>query len=366
MKNLFNYINESVFKGSAFYNHNYAKDVIAQICNTGTIRLGKDGDTTFTIPDDIHEKVKKAFSDKENEMSLEMFNRIMNTFGLPVWTKIFKGDFSGYKNGPSSKNRGNMFEDNFIANFSKQHAQELEKALKLKPGTFENCIPKKEGDKNQPRPLTKDGKDIVVGGFHKTVGESVVDVFVKDVDGNPYNLSLKWGSTATFINAGVSRIFTKRSFEQYDVTGKYTAETFNGVDGNQLLDLFAIDHDQFGNIWSKDQQPGKRVDVTSQLKNSKEFMKFVESTVGYNYVLVHQIGNKIHYIDLRTEQDMKKLLGTIKKAEVCYRGLGGKGTRIDILVEMPNITLKYNIRDKQSTPGHYPSHIMCDYTIHHY
>lgn len=366
MKNLFNYINESVFKGSAFYNHNYAKDVIAQICNTGTIRLGKDGDTTFTIPDDIHEKVKKAFSDKESEMSLEMFNRIMNTFGLPVWTKIFKGDFSGYKNGPSSKNRGNMFEDNFIANFSKQHAQELEQALKLKPGTFENCIPKKEGDKNQSRPLTKDGKDIVVGGFHKTVGESVVDVLVTDVDGNPYNLSLKWGSTATFINSGVSRIFTKRSFEQYDITGKYIADTFNGVDGNQLLDLFAIDHDQFGNIWSKDQQPGKRVDVTSQLKNSKEFMKFVESTVGYNYVLVHQIGNKIHYIDLRTEKDMKKLLGTIKKAEVCYRGLGGKGTRIDILVEMPNITLKYNIRDKQSTPGHYPSHIMCDYTIHHY
>ena len=58
MKNLFNYLNESVFKGSAFYNHNYAKDVIAQICNTGTIRLGAKGETTFTIPADIHEKVQ--------------------------------------------------------------------------------------------------------------------------------------------------------------------------------------------------------------------------------------------------------------------------------------------------------------------
>ena len=364
MKDLYDYLFESTFSNTDFYKHSYAKDAINKIMTTGQIRIGAKGEETFTVPDDIFPAVQKELSVLIENPELESFNKIMSSYKLPVWNKIFKGDFSGYVNGLASKNRGNAFEDEYVANFSK-HAPELEKALGLPEMTFANCVPTGVGAENQSRPLSTDGKHIIIGGFHDTVGESVVDVFVKDKDGNPYNLSLKYGGSVTFCNAGVSRLFSKRSFEEYQESGNYNAETFLGVDGNKLLDLLGIDHNKFGAIFTTygNKKEKDHVDVTKEIKNSDAFEKFIESVVGYNYVLVHKIGNKIHYVDLRTEQDMKKLIGKVKSAEVWYGGEAGNGKRIDVMVELTNMKVKFNIRNKQG--GLYPTHIMADYTIKH-
>ena len=364
MLNLYEYLFESTFGNNEFYKHSYAKDLINKLMTTGQVRLGAKGETTYTIPDDIFPSVQKELSEIVDSPDQEKFNEILNKYKLPKFTQMFKGDFSGYVNGLASKNRGNAFEDEYIANFEK-HAPELEKALGLQEGAFFDCVPVGLGGKNQTRPLASDGKDIIIGGEHSTVGESVVDVFVKDNEGNPYNLSLKYGGSVTFCNAGVTRLFSKRSFDEYKEKGVYSAETFLGVDGNKLLDLFCIDHNKFGDIFTTygNKKEKDHVDVTKDLKNSKEFEKFIESVVGYNYVLVHQIGSKIHYIDLRTEQDMKKLIGKVKNAEVWYGGEAGNGKRIDIMVELTNMKVKFNIRNKQG--GLYPTHIMADYTIKH-
>jgi len=368
MRNIYQYLVESVFKSSEFYKHAYAKDVIAKIVNTGHIRLGNTGETDYVIPDDILPKLKEDFAKNEDNMDFDTFNEIMKSHGLPVWTKIFKGDFSGYVNGLASKNRGNAFEDEFVNNFQTKYAQQLQDALGLKPYTFENCVPESLGAENQRRPLTSDGKQILVGGFHDTAGESVVDVFVKDVNGTPYNLSLKVEKTVTLINCGVTRLFSERSFKEYEIKGKYSAETFNGVDGNKLLDMFCIDHELFAKSFVNYGKNEKldRVDVTRDI-DKRPLYDFICSALGYNYVLVHKIGPKVHYIDLRTEKDMKKIIGinpnSIKKVEVCYGRGNGKGKGVDINVECQNIKIKFNIRNKQG--GLYPTHIMADYEIRH-
>lgn len=105
------------------------------------------------------------------------------------------------------------------------------------------------------------------------------------------------------------------------------------------------------------------VDITKELKKNKYFQDFIESVIGYNYVLVHKINNKIKYIDLRTEKDMKKFIGNIKSAEIQYGGKSGNGKRIDIIIELTNLRLKINIRNKSGEI--YPTHLMCDYEIIH-
>lgn len=364
MKNLYDYLLESTFKNDEFYKHSYAKDLINKIMATGQIRLGQKGETAYTIPDDIFPAVQKELSEIVDKPDQNKFNEIINKYKLPKFTQMFKGDFSGYVNGLASKNRGNAFEEEYVENFI-DNAPELEKALNLQPYTFKGCVPVSLGGKNQSRPLTIDGKDIIIGGEHATVGESVVDVFVKDVNNNEYNLSLKYGNSVTFCNTGVSRLFTKRSFDEYEQKKKYTAETFAGIDGNKLLDLLAIDRDKFGEVFvSYGKNKGKdHVDVTKELKRNDAFNKFIESVVGYNYILVHKIGNKIHYVDLRTERDMKKLIGKVKDAEVWYGGENGNAKRIDVVVNFTNMKVKFNIRNKQG--GIYPTHIMADYTIFH-
>ena len=225
MINLYDYLLESTFKNDEFYKHSYAKDLINKIMTTGQIRLGQKGETAYTIPDDIFPAVQKELSEIVDKPDQNKFNEIINKYKLPKFTQMFKGDFSGYVNGLASKNRGNAFEEEYVENFI-DNAPELEKALNLQPYTFKGCVPVSLGGKNQSRPLTIDGKDIIIGGEYATVGESVVDVFIKDVNNNEYNLSLKYGNSVTFCNTGVSRLFTKRSFDEYEQKKKYTAETF--------------------------------------------------------------------------------------------------------------------------------------------
>ena len=128
MKNLYTYLTESTFATGDFYKHSYAKDVINKIISTGQIRIGAKGDTTFSVPDDIFTAVQKELSGIVDKPEIESFNAIMIKYKLPVWNKIFKGDFSGYVNGLASKNRGNAFEDEYVEHFA-DYVGELEKAL---------------------------------------------------------------------------------------------------------------------------------------------------------------------------------------------------------------------------------------------
>ena len=362
MNSLYNYITETAFTNKDFIKHDYAQRVIDKILSSAPIRLGANGERGEFILDT--KEIDSIKNQLEKVRSVEEFNKIIEPYGIK-WSSIFKGDFSGYSNGLTSKNKGNMFELEFINHFE-DYKDDLAKSLGLTPSKFDNCIPILKGGQNQRRPLTKDGDKIMVGGKHSTVGESVVDVYVEDIDGNPYYLSLKYGETVTFCNVGVSQIFTKKSFDRYESTGDYVADTYNGVNGQELLDLFCIDANKFADVFVNYSHgtldKGKDyINITKDLKSNKKFYHFIESVVGYGYVLVHKIGNKIHYLDLRTEKDMRDFIGRVESAEIQYGGVSGGGKRIDIVVELTNMTIKFNIRNKQS--GIFPSHIMADYKI---
>lgn len=257
MKSLLDYLVEAKFQNTEFYKHNYAKDVIKQLIETGKIRLGTNGEREYVIPDDIFYNVKKELLDIVDNPEQEKFNEILLKYKLFKFNEIFKGDFSGYSNGLASKNRGSAFEQDYVNNFSK-YSPALIDVLKLNADSFENCVPTSVGNKNQKRPLEIKDKKVIVGGKHSTVGESIVDVYVNDKNGNNYNLSLKYGSTVSFCNIGISRIFTKRSFDEYKIKHEYNAETFNGINGNDLLDFFFIDKNKFANIFTTYKSSKKR------------------------------------------------------------------------------------------------------------
>ena len=357
MESLYSYLIESSFKGVDFVKHNYAKDVIDKILTGTPLRLGKDGNSgVFTLDKEAIEDVRSRL---ENVRSVKEFDDILNPYHLR-WSNIFKGDFSGYVGGLTSKNRGNQFEVDYINNFE-EHKQDLAKVLHISPDKFDGCTPVLRGGENQRRPLVQGREGLVVGGAHSNVGESVVDVYVEDVDGNPYYLSLKYGSTVTFCNVGIKRLFTDKSFNEYKNTGEYIADSYNGVNGQELLDLFNIDANKFADIFVNGGTTKDYTDITKELQSNKAFKEFLKSVVGYGYVLVHQIGKDIHYIDLRKESDMNKLIGDVKNARIQYGGVTGKGKRIDIIVEMTNMDIKFNIRNKQG--GVFPTHIMADYVI---
>ena len=81
--------------------------------------------------------------------------------------------------------------------------------------------------------------------------------------------------------------------------------------------------------------------------------------MGYGFIMVHQIkGDDVEYINLLTENDMKKYVKDINEAYIEYPK-NGEAKRIEITVKYDEIEFKINIRNKQG--GLYPTHIMADY-----
>jgi hypothetical protein len=341
--------------------------LIDQIINNGRVRIGEHGEGVYVIPDDLrnnNSNFAKELSELKNNPDLDKFNEILKKYNLKLrFSSIFKGDFSGYVNGLASKNKGNMFEVEYVNNFHK-YAENLETTLGLKKGSFYGCQPILTGGENNKRPLMHDGKYIIVGGKKETVGDSVVDVKVNDIDNNDYNLSLKSGNTVTFINCGVKRLFSDESFNNYINSGVYNPiNNINGVTGNELLKTLCINPNKFADVFTKYKSDfiGEKVKIRgTEFKDKKEgVLKFIESAVGYNYILVHKIRNKIHIHDLRKESDMKKLIGDIKSIEILYGGKQGRGKRVDVIITLSNMEININIRNKQGDV--YPDEIMAHY-----
>lgn len=354
--------------------YKYAHAVIDAIVSGKPVALGdKSTEGHYTATDEEREALRGF---KPEDHTQKEFDEIFN--GRLKWTQIFKGAYSGYENGAASGNKGNAFEDEFVAEFHEKYQEELEKALKMKPGELDDYEAMPRGQEKHYRPLLMKGRSITLSTLTDTVGESVVDVEVsvprefrsKTDEKNILNLSLKYGSKVTFCNAGVSSLFPKQSFEAYDRNGgDYEPQKSGQIDGKALLDMFCIDANKFADTfihYGSKPIEDFRVDVTRQLNDNKdEIFEFIRSVIGYNYVLVHKIGRQTHYVDLRTVSDMNHLIGrSIRKAEILYGGHVGKGKMVDIIVELDNMSIMFNFRDKRG--GLYPTSLMADYKITKY
>ena len=360
MKTLYEYINESLFTKKDFVKNTYLSDVINTLCTGDEIRIGGKGENSIQIDKEKQQQLKNEYDALGSNIDYETFNTIVKKYDLPEWSKIFKGDFSGYKGGLSSKNRGNAFEDDFVNNF-KFYADDLAGCLNTDVDNLYNATVDGVGALNNSRPLSVTNRGVIVGDI-KTSGDMLADVIV-NAD-NKYNVSLKFGSTVTFINCGIGKIFTRQEFNKYKTTGEYKPTK----EGEILLDFFGLDHERFASIFANYGGKGKRngvkdiVDVTDSAK-TKQFMEFLCSVIGYNYVLVHKMDNgKIHYYNLMTPKDLDNFIGKIQSMEILYPK-NGEAKRVDIVLETTNLKIKFNIRSKDG--GIEPTHLMSDYTIKH-
>ena len=379
-----NVLNESSFGKADYDKHNgkYRKAVIDILRTPGAeLKLSNYGEDFITITDEMAVYFDEELSN--TYVSYDRFNEILKKYNLK-WSNIFKGAFSGYEKGLEGTNKGNAFEVTFAKNYEEIYQKEIERQLNAEAGSF---APKNGmqsihscGSLNNRRPLmmTNDGQIVVGDSDIASTGDKVADVKVDTVGRRgTINLSLKSGTTVSFCNAGVSKLFPASSFAKYledERNGilEYHGGSANGMTGNDLLQFFGIDPIKFADVFvqyrnDKDSKKIKSAkkdeeDVTQLIASNPNFYKFVCSVIGYDYILIHELGPDIHCYDLKSQEDLDNFIGRLEYAKVLYP-INGEAKRIDIVVKYSNIIIKFNIRNKQS--GIFPSHLMSDYTILH-
>lgn len=377
MKGLFNYLKESLvfekkFSASDFDNpaHTYAADVINALCNNTQIKIGPNGEDTVTIDPKIQADLKKEFDSFGGNITVKDFNEICKKYNLPVWTNIFKGDFSGYSNGSASGNKGNAFEVEYVNNFHEKYQEQLEKDMNLTPGHLDDATIQLVGGRNTLRPLRKIRNNIVINDPSE-VGDAVVDALI--TNGNErINVSLKIDKPITLCNIGVGEIFSEKSFKEYAKTGVYTPGEKNGVNGKEILDLFGLNPEKFASVFINYIDPGRgkrhkksekdEVDVTKDI-DKNGLMELLKSIIGYNLVLTHNIKNKIYNHVLMNEKDLNKFIGNFQSAVAIYPN-DGKAKRVEVKVETTTLKLTFVFRTKRSAKV-YPDAILCEYDIKH-
>lgn len=222
------------------------------------------------------------------------------------------------------------------------------------------------GKENTPRPLAVDGAGnlyVSVRGGSRTekIGGALADLIVHTKKGKKHNLSLKYGSTVTFFNSGVGKIFNETDFK---------AGNFSHPTAKALLEMFDIDPIRFRNVFMnyKAKDPlavkSKAEKQIEKVKVNKNKLKsFIRTVIGYDYILVHKESNgKVHSYEITDAFLDKASTPSSDTVEIHYP-VGGSAKRIDIKLETPVFSLNFNIRNKQG--GILPSHIMCDYKIKH-
>ena len=378
------YLMKSSFRKADYDKHNgkYRKAVIDILRTPGAeLKLSNYGEDFITITDEMAVYFDEELSN--TYVSYDRFNEILKKYNLK-WSNIFKGVFSGYEKGLEGTNKGNAFEVTFAKNYEEIYQREIERQLNAETGSF---APKNDmqsihscGSLNNRRPLmmTNDGQIVVGDSDIASTGDKVADVKVDTVGRRgTINLSLKSGTTVSFCNAGVSKLFPASSFAKYledECNGilEYHGGSANGMTGNDLLQFFGIDPIKFADVFvqyrndkdSKKIKSAKKYeeDVTQLIASNPNFYKFVCSVIGYDYILIHELGPDIHCYDLKSQEDLDNFIGRLEYAKVLYP-INGEAKRIDIVVKYSNIIIKFNIRNKQS--GIFPSHLMSDYTILH-
>jgi hypothetical protein len=268
-------------------------------------------------------------------------------------------------------NKGIDFEKNLEEDFKKLIAGKTNFMYKDFIINFKNSLKgdtivsvESVGGENTPRPLAVSGKELYVsvrgGTKNENIGQALADLRITTSKRKVHNLSLKYGSTVTFFNSGVKKVFSDEDFKK----GK-----FDDPVAKELISLFGIDPIRFRNVFMNYKSPdplgkkGKSEKDEVKVKVNKEKLeKFIRTVIGYGYVLVHEHND--HSVDFYNidEKFLEKAAKPITDVTIQYP-VGGSAKRIDMLVETAVFKLKFNIRNKQG--GITPSHIMCDYTIKH-
>ncbi len=268
------------------------------------------------------------------------------------------------------KNRGNLFENTF-ANAIRSHWDEekesndrqINKAITqlakiAKFDKLKSLVVKEEGAQNTKRPLAfRPGPFITSPTGSLDIGRVVTDLTLHEADeihktsrtNEIEFLSLKLGGTTTFFNVGVKTILTKAEIQ--------TGEVKN-LQGLALLKMFGIDNKIFCKIFNGKLKQGVKTNTFPKV-NKPYLEKFLQSGIGYGFVVVHKLSNEIKVFKI-DKNYMTKAARPLS-CNVFYGGKTGRGKRVDIEIQTSKYKLKLNIRDTQGVDG-YPTRIMGDFT----
>lgn len=338
----------------------------------------KDNDEYIKVYSFLFSKFKKkdpiALSVQPNEKKqvkiTRSFQGVISLPQLKEQLKIKNISLSfgeGSRGGRGTANKGAQFEKDLTNDFNTWWKDEKkyknvnnkkvieEVANQYKWNKVKTFKAEQLGVLNQKRPLMFRGADVAIGTFNDpNIGKTVTDITVT-TDKKPTYFSLKATGTVTFFNAGVSKILNEQELKQGTVKNK---------DGLALLKILGINPAKFAAVFNS--YGGKlqryQENVTKKIDRPR-LIKMLQSGIGYGYHYIHaKKPTEIHHFKM-TKQFMQKLAMPMT-AIAYYGGKTSAGKRVDIDVDTPLISLKFNIRNKQG--GVYPTHIMCDYSFKKY
>lgn len=255
-------------------------------------------------------------------------------------------------------NKGEAFETYFIENFNEFEDKIKEITNNYNQYKYKNLVdePEHVGGANTKRPLTFENDSITCGKINNdfNIGKAVSDVTLHTDGKNDIYLSLKSGPTVTFVNAGIQKIIPNTF---------YSGKSEPTDEANQLFSMFNIDINRYRNVFKnyEDGKRGKDEIVEADLSN-KLIINFIKSVIGYGFILVHQKGKDMHFIDLLSEDKLMEFLSLDNNNTIPIKiRYPGNAKEVNINIDLPNIEFNFRFRNKGG--GLYPSHLTADYKI---
>lgn len=293
----------------------------------------------------------------ENGLNIEIedSNEIIKWEGL----SISFGE--GSRGGRGVKSKGLSFEAEIAADLNNfkagnnefTHPDLAKKIIDEFKLTSTNFTVKEDGSSNKSRPLVFTDKGPIVGYSGENIADTLTDLTIEK-EGKKIYLSLKFGGTLTFFNAGVAKdVFPKDDFSDKKI---------DSPKGVALLDTLGIDNELFCRVFNEYKEDGSGTNFTEFHENVEDYDKdklfnLVESGIGTGYYMLK--GGKSTEFFFVGDEYNKAASQPTSGINIQYGGATGLGKRIDIVFESEKYKFKLNIRNKQGKL--YPSHIMCDY-----
>ena len=298
--------------------------------------FGPETDVRVFAPNDGPNKSSKfflfQFDVEESEVKLVLAGGAGANLGIKYELQVAQ-DLQNFKEG---------IEEYSYPDLVKEIVEEFD----LTPDNF-TIIP--EGKENKKRPLEFTGSGPIISFSGKNISETLTDLTIQKGT-TKYYISLKYGGTLTFFNAGVTKIFTQEDIQSGKVTNP---------DGVELLDMFGINNELFCRVFNEyGETDFSQYKETVTKFDQKKLYNLISSGIGSGYYMLK--GSKSNYDFFKVDEEYNKQASTPTSGiTIMYGGAGGTGKRVDIVFESSKYYFKVNIRNKQK--GLYPSHIMCDY-----
>lgn len=336
---------------------------------------------TSEIMDKNDAKILKSFLDLQ---SIDSLNDSLKRFRFSNgwrWTEIFKGKYSGYEKGLASKNRGNAVEDasvkdiqdyiNFGYDNCKQYVKDIVDLIEKKYGNYDIVDVIQEGGKNQKRNLDVDSNGCPT--IKNASGATLTDVTLICQDRNDRSkkeyLSLKFGNTVSFINAGIKSIFKEDEMKQCALSGDISNMNKKSIG---FLERFGLDPLKFCvafteyNPETAKTTKGKTRDLTSSIENISysfegDFKEFLKNVIGYDYILVHShdtLRNNVSIKDMT--KDFVESLVDGKANATIYWPLNGNKKNVVISLTLKD-TLNIELTLRSTSGSIFPDKLLANY-----